>query len=278
MAPWAAERARLKKLKVQPRAQRLGEEREPKAADPVWGKPTPFNEALDRIPKPLSSIDTLIQEKHVPGKTRMEMMAGVTPGEDLGRLNHALSPGEVHVFIQNSRLITQPPERDEHGVHLGVPPEDRAKWEMKHIQAMAAIHRIVSLGNESSKDKTRANKQLCIETFGRHNTDKLFPQPRYPSNATHPEQALKKTPRVGADTGSSEVQAGILTAKIRVLAKHMETNKKDKMNRRNLRMMCHRRQKLLKYLKRKERGGERYRSVMTALGLDDAAIERELAM
>jgi ribosomal protein S15P/S13E len=40
--------------------------------------------------------------------------------------------------------------------------------------------------------------------------------------------------------------------------------------------MVHRRQKLLKYLKRKEKGGVRYRNVLEALGLDDDAVEKEL--
>ena len=70
-----------------------------------------------------------------------------------------------------------------------------------------------------------------------------------------------------------------MTVKIRALAKVLTTEKgfsKDKHNKRNLRLMVHRRQKLLKYLKRREKGGIRYRNIMEALGLDDAAIENEL--
>ena len=119
--------------------------------------------------------------------------------------------------------------------------------------------------------------QICIETFGRHNTDKsLSPDPCHAERFQH--SLANKTPRAGPDTGSSEVQAAILTAKIRALAKHMEENKKDKHNKRNLRKLCHKRQKILRYLKRSDKGGVRYRNVMTALGLDDAAIERQLYM
>jgi len=71
-----------------------------------------------------------------------------------------------------------------------------------------------------------------------------------------------------------------LTVKIRALAKALHRddghNTKDKHNKRNLRLMVHRRQKLLKYLKRKEKGGVRYRNVLEALGLDDDAVEKEL--
>ncbi|KAF3935892.1 hypothetical protein ABW20_dc0102693 [Dactylellina cionopaga] len=145
-----------------------------------------------------------------------------------------------------------------------------------HLKATAAMNRILSLGNGSSKDKTRANKAWCIETFGRHVTEKIFPQPKHPSIASNPATDPVKTPRVGHDTGSSEVQAALLTMKIRTLAKALETNTHDKMNKRNLRLMVHKRQKHLKYLKRKERGGERYRYVMESLGLDDNAIMKEV--
>jgi len=113
--------------------------------------------------------------------------------------------------------------------------------------------------------------QLCIDTFGRHNTDSILPKdPGAPETSN-------KMPRAGPDTGSSEVQAAILTVKIRTLAKMLETtSNKDKHNKRNLRLLVHKRQKLLKYLKRKERGGVRWRNVMDALGLDDAAIQNEL--
>lgn len=76
------------------------------------------------------------------------------------------------------------------------------------------------------------------------------------------------------------MQAAILTVKIRNVANMLKTvgGTKDKHNKRNLRLLCHRRQKLLKYLKRKEKGGVRYRNIMDALGLDEAAVQKELSM
>ena len=76
--------------------------------------------------------------------------------------------------------------------------------------------------------------------------------------------------RGGPDTGSSEVQIGILTAKIRVLANEFEgVSRNDKVNKRNLRLLLHRRQKLLQYLKRKERGSGRWEHMVETLGLTE---------
>ena len=72
------------------------------------------------------------------------------------------------------------------------------------------------------------------------------------------------------------MQVAILTMKIQALAKHLEGTRKDMANKRNLRLLVHKRQKLLKYLKKRERGGPRYQNVLDAIGLDDHAVMEEL--
>ena len=67
------------------------------------------------------------------------------------------------------------------------------------------------------------------------------------------------------DTGSSEVQIALLTARINELQEHMRTHKKDHASRRGLLMMVHRRSGLLSYLKREDR--TRYAAVIAQLGL-----------
>lgn len=52
------------------------------------------------------------------------------------------------------------------------------------------------------------------------------------------------------DTGSPEVQAAILTKRIKNLTGHFKTHKKDHHSRRGLLGMVSRRRKLLDYLKR----------------------------
>ena len=69
----------------------------------------------------------------------------------------------------------------------------------------------------------------------------------------------------GADTGSTEVQVAILTARIRELTDHMRVHKKDFHSRRGLLIMVGKRRKLLQYLK--DRDFARYQSLIQRLGL-----------
>jgi len=52
------------------------------------------------------------------------------------------------------------------------------------------------------------------------------------------------------DTGSSEVQIALLTARINHLTEHLRTHRKDFHSRRGLLQMASRRRKLLDYVKR----------------------------
>jgi len=68
-----------------------------------------------------------------------------------------------------------------------------------------------------------------------------------------------------SDTGSSEVQVALLTAKILHLTPHFAEHKKDHHSRRGLLRMVNQRRKLLDYLKSQDVG--RYRSLIERLGL-----------
>ena len=67
------------------------------------------------------------------------------------------------------------------------------------------------------------------------------------------------------DTGTAEVQIGLLTSRIAELTEHFKVHKKDHNSRRSLLKMVGSRRKLLKYLKRKDI--ERYRSILKKLNL-----------
>jgi small subunit ribosomal protein S15 len=67
------------------------------------------------------------------------------------------------------------------------------------------------------------------------------------------------------DTGSADVQVGVLTARIRQLQTHLTANKQDNHSRRGLLMMVGRRKRLLTYLARNDH--ERYRELIGRLGL-----------
>ncbi|PPQ73437.1 hypothetical protein CVT26_015824 [Gymnopilus dilepis] len=84
------------------------------------------------------------------------------------------------------------------------------------------------------------------------------------------------TPENPFDTGRTEVQAALLTYKIRKLWNHLVTFKRDVGNRRALRQLIHDRAKLLRYLKGKDR--DRYETVLERLALEPEAVEGELVV
>ena len=67
------------------------------------------------------------------------------------------------------------------------------------------------------------------------------------------------------DTGSSEVQIALLTARINHLTEHLRTHRKDFHSRRGLLQMASRRRKLLDYLKATRPA--KYQEVVERLGL-----------
>ncbi|MAK28155.1 MAG: 30S ribosomal protein S15 [Verrucomicrobiota bacterium] len=67
------------------------------------------------------------------------------------------------------------------------------------------------------------------------------------------------------DTGSSEVQIALLTARIAHLTEHLKTHRKDFHSRRGLLMMAARRRKLLDYLKKNDLN--RYQAIIEKLEL-----------
>jgi len=67
------------------------------------------------------------------------------------------------------------------------------------------------------------------------------------------------------DTGSSEVQIALLTARINHLTEHFKVHQKDHHSRRGLLKLVGQRRRLLTYLKSKDL--ERYRTLIKALEL-----------
>ncbi len=74
------------------------------------------------------------------------------------------------------------------------------------------------------------------------------------------EYALSK-----GDTGSTDVQVALLTARIKDLTEHFKTHIHDHHSRQGLLRLVNRRRKLLDYMKRKNI--ERYRELIARLGL-----------
>ena len=78
-------------------------------------------------------------------------------------------------------------------------------------------------------------------------------------------EIIKKFQRDEKDTGSSEVQVALLTARINYLTGHFKTHVKDHHSRRGLLKLVSQRRRLLDYLKRTY--NTKYADLIKLLGL-----------
>ncbi len=84
-------------------------------------------------------------------------------------------------------------------------------------------------------------------------------------NAEEKQKIVEEFKTCEGDTGSPEVQVALLTARIKYLADHFKSHKKDHHSRTGLLKMVGQRRKLLKYLQNKDI--QRYRDLIGRLGL-----------
>lgn len=78
-------------------------------------------------------------------------------------------------------------------------------------------------------------------------------------------ELISEYKRSDKDSGSPEVQIALLTERITNLTGHMQSHKHDFASRRGLLQMVSRRNRLLRYLSRKNREG--YQELIAKLGL-----------
>jgi small subunit ribosomal protein S15 len=79
------------------------------------------------------------------------------------------------------------------------------------------------------------------------------------------QELIKQYGASEGDTGSSEVQVALLTARINQLTEHFQTHKKDFACRRGLLKLVGQRRNLLNYIRQND--VERYRKLIGELGL-----------
>ncbi|KAK2591481.1 hypothetical protein QQS21_010827 [Conoideocrella luteorostrata] len=244
------------------RREELQQQRDEAWGDPVLGKPTPFLESLDTAGQaslsevPRDASGNMLQTPHELPNTPGLRNHYLTDAELEEATKHAYALGKPMIGAVSAQL------------NSGLEVDPEKKYDENHAKAVEALRRITSLRNSSAKDRFHANVRRIVDEFGRHKTDKFLapkPQSINPNTTPLPDRA-------GPDTGSSEVQVAILTAKIRTLHKALQINRgyKDVHNKRNLRLLVHRRQKLLAYMERKERGSERWTHMIEKLGLTPA--------
>ena len=310
-APYLVTQAKARKANNLVRQEVLRKEREEARGDPIRGITTPFVESFDTgFIDPENS--TAKDSSH---ETTSESTAEQPP-DDAKSVDQLLDGRQFNHHVHREEIL-EAMQRPPYAVYNPKGSDDAyGKNEIVNDERFKnnaiALARILNLSNGSSLDLLTHNTKRCIETFGRHNTDKFLP-PKPPSlmsafydkkggegiqeqqqqqqqqegsntNPSSPSvetpQATSPTPaRAGLDTGSSEVQIAILTAKIRALAAALEKDgRQDKMNKRNLRVLVHRRQKLLRYLRRKERGGPRWQHLVEKLGLTEGTWNGEISL
>ena len=278
--PYAIAQAKARKAANLSKRAVLTQERAATLGDPVRGIETPF----------VRSFDTALPSEPAPPSTATRLRVDESPDSDAPgpsaardeHLNFFLSKNELDQGIERSSWLLTPTEEELQNPNANTitgeltEEERRATIAQEQASAAEAMKRIASLSLASSKDRLRVNTQRCIDAFGRHNTDNvLAPKPA----GAHPGPVTEKKERAGPDTGSSEVQVAILTAKIRTLAEFCETRGgQDKVNKRNLRLLVHKRQKHLTYLRRKERGGPRWQNLIETLGLTEGTWRGEITL
>ncbi|KAJ4306733.1 hypothetical protein N0V88_000099 [Collariella sp. IMI 366227] len=265
--PYGWAQAQQRKNANLKRREELGEQRKIDWGSPVHGKTTPFVQSFDTAGQTAVAADGTAAGESTPLPTSPHI------------INNLLSTTELEQAIEYSRRVTEPlpnpvPERAD--VHLE--EQEAREHEKKHAKAVLALQRITNLQNGSAKDRKHANIRRCIETFGRHVTDHSVENAAPALARNHVPQPMPV--RSGPDTGSSEVQIAILTAKIRALALALEGPKghRDKNNKRSLRSLCHKRQKLLRYMEKKERGSGRWQHMVETLGLTPATYKDQITL
>lgn len=77
------------------------------------------------------------------------------------------------------------------------------------------------------------------------------------------QKLIQKFKTHATDTGSPQIQIGLLSAEVQELIKHLQTHKKDHSSRRGLIKKVGERRRLMKYLKRED--AKAYDDLMTKL-------------
>ncbi|KAH6621730.1 hypothetical protein C7974DRAFT_210090 [Boeremia exigua] len=276
----AAQKARKKAANLSRRAE-LEQVRVESLGNPVRGVTTPFVRSFDTgRPEAAGTDADQLNYRYYPDRLRTQL-------EESKRLAVPLSEIKKDDAAPTTPYSSSMTHNTAYSIEKTA-EEIAEQNQQDHARATEAIARITALDNGSSKDRMRVNITRCIDTFGRHNTDLRLP-PRAPHlgsiNSNTPPAVRPATnekaasARIGPDTGSSEVQIAILTAKIKTVADFLSSRGKgDKHNKRNLRLLVHRRQKLLQYLRRRERGGPRWQHCIETLGLTEGTWKGEISL
>lgn len=278
--PYAIAQAKARKAANLSRQEVLKQERAAALGDPVRGITTPYLESFDTALPPEPSPPSASTHTRESESPTPDAEGAKTERDE--HLNFFLTKAELEKGLTHSKWLSTPSKevKDDgsstyEGESAEVIQERRAEQQKT---AEEALRRISSMSIASGDDRKRVNTMRCIQDFGRHTTDSTLP-PKPAAATGRPHSLPEKTPRAGPDTGSSEVQIAILTAKIRSLDTFLQDRgRMDKSGKRDLRLLVHKRQKLLNYLRRKERGGPRFQHLVEKLGLTEGTWKGEISL
>ncbi|KAM0194204.1 hypothetical protein ACHAPA_005114 [Fusarium lateritium] len=267
--PYRWAQAQQRKAANVQRREELSRERDEAWGDPIKGQTTPFIESLETAGQEATREAADVASNEVASTQELPTSPELR--------NYFLTNSELEEAVKHAYTLTKPMIGVvESQMEPGSGEDKMKEHEQRHEKALEALRRITALNNSSARDRFHANVQRIVDEFGRHNTDKtLKPKPK----SIHPN-TVPMPGRSGPDTGSSEVQIAILTTKIHNLSQALQINRgyKDKHNKRNLRLLLHRRQKLMKYMDRKERGSERWTHMVEKLGLTPATWKDQISL
>ncbi len=225
----------------------LKRQRSPANIDPIVGSPTEFTRSL------LTPANMFTATELIPNGPCLEFTS-----EELRAIQKAVELAEIareepnraspHSSASRSPSSSKEPKVPDSWDMSDFEAEKIAKIKAVNEAKSAASTRLLALQNSNAATLKAYNIQNAIRSFG----------------------------RVEGDTGSAEVQAAVLTVRILAEAEHISRNKKDVHGFRGFRTMVHKRQGLLKYLRRED--VRRYFDCIERLGLVDQAVTKEITM
>jgi small subunit ribosomal protein S15 len=179
----------------------------------------------------------------------------------LGKANNA--------FIQRLKLETNEPNILTKGYTLS--NVDKLLFGAKEVrlQKIKEINPDVeSLEKTEKEENEKRNILLRILTLRNADNDE--------KHKKLTELAIKEFQRFDGDTGSSEVQAAVMTIEIYNLMDHIKKNPQDLLHIRKVRMLTQKRQRILRYLKKDN--AQKYFWTIEKLGLTDESVFMEFNM
>jgi len=164
-------------------------------------------------------------------------------------------------FIHRLQMEVEEPSVLSHGYDF---------YEVEKLLYGAKEARILKIETKFGKDNEMLQKTQAEEVEKREIVMRILSM-RNASNSEKEkkltEMAVKEFQRFDGDTGSSEVQAAVMTIQIYNMMNHIKQHPQDVVIVRRVRMLTQKRQKILRYLKRDD--PKRYFWCIEKLGLTD---------